>query len=61
LSFLRAEDQHLKPHLEGEALKNIVFMDSMVWFPWYFGLSLAALILFAAWKLRHSHEYKRID
>ncbi len=61
LSFLRAENQHLKPHLDGEALKNVVFMDSMVWFPWYFGLSLAALMLFAAWKLKHSHEHKRID
>jgi len=61
LSFLRAENQHLKPHLEGDALKNVVFMDSMVWFPWYFGLSLAALMLFAAWKLKHSHEHKRID
>jgi MFS family permease len=61
LSFLRAENQNLKPELEGEALKNIVFMDSMFWFPWYFGLSLATLVLFAAWKLKHTDEYKRID
>jgi MFS family permease len=61
LSFLRAENHQLNPHLEGEALKNVVFMDSMVWFPWYFGLSLTALMLFAAWKLKHSDDYKRID
>lgn len=61
LSFLRDENHRINPELEGDALKNIVFMDSMVWFPWYFGLSLAALLLFAAWKLRHSDEYKRID
>ena len=61
LSFLRAENQNLKPELEGEALKNIVFMDSMFWFPWYFGLTLATLVLFAAWKLKHTDEYKRID
>jgi MFS family permease len=61
LSFLRAENQKVNPHLEGEALKNVVFMDSMVWFPWYFGLGLAALVLFAVWKLKHSDEYKRID
>jgi hypothetical protein len=42
-------------------LKNIVFMDSMVWFPWYFGLSLAALMVFAVWKLKHSEEFKRVD
>lgn len=61
LSFLRAENQQANPHLEGEAFKNVVFMDSMIWFPWYFGLSLAVLMLFAAWKLKNSYEYKRID
>jgi hypothetical protein len=61
LSFLRDENQMINPHLEGEALKNVVFMDSMLWFPWYFGLSLAALMVFAALKLKHSDEHKRID
>lgn len=61
LSFLRDENQMVNPHLEGEALKNIVFMDSMLWFPWYFGVSLAVLMLFAALELKHSDEYKRID
>ena len=61
LSFLRAEHQRIDPHLEGEALKNVVFIDSMVWFPWYFLITLAALMLFAVWKLKHSLEYKRID
>jgi hypothetical protein len=61
LSFLRDKNQSINPHLEGEALKNIVFMDSMIWFPWYFGLSLAALMIFAVWKLKHSDEFKRID
>jgi hypothetical protein len=61
LSFLRDENQRVNPHLEGEDLKNIVFMDSMIWFPWYFGLSLAALMVFAVWKLKHSDEFKRVD
>ena len=61
LSFLRSGEQKLAPQLEEEALKNVVFMDSMVWFPWYFGLSLAALMLFAVWKLKDSDEYKSID
>jgi MFS family permease len=61
LSFLRDKNQSINPHLEGEALKNTVFMDSMIWFPWYFGLSLAALMIFAVWKLKHSDEFKRID
>jgi MFS family permease len=61
LSFLRDRNQQINPHLEGEALKNIVFMDSMIWFPWYFCLSLAALMIFAVWKLKHSDEFKNID
>ena len=61
LSFLRSGEQKLAPQLEEEALKNVVFMDSMVWFPWYFGLTLAALMVFAVWKLKDSDEYKSID
>jgi MFS family permease len=61
LSFLRDKNQIINPYLEGEALKNTVFMESMLWFPWYFGLSLAALMIFAVWKLKHSDEFKRVD
>jgi MFS family permease len=59
VSVLRDKNQRANPDLEGEALKNIVFMDSMIWFPWYFGIILAAFILFGIWKLNHSDEYKR--
>lgn len=61
LSFLRSGEQKLAPQLKEEALKNVVFMDSMVWFPWYFGLTLATLMVFAVWKLKDSDEYKSID
>jgi MFS family permease len=61
LIFLRDKNQLVNPHLEGETLKNLVFMDSMIWFPWYFGLSLAALMVFAVWKLKHSDEFNRVE
>lgn len=53
LAFLRSKTLDTKPQLEGEALKNAVFMESLVWFPWYFGICLALLLVFAAWKFRH--------
>jgi MFS family permease len=59
VSVLRDKNQRANPDLEGEALKNIVFMDSLIWFPWYFGLILATFMLLARWKLKHSDEYKR--
>ncbi|MFO8085238.1 MAG: MFS transporter [Desulfobacterales bacterium] len=54
LAFLRSKTEETSPHLTGEALKNTVFMDSMVWFPWYFGLGLAVMFIFAIWKLWYS-------
>jgi hypothetical protein len=53
LAFLRNRALDTKPHLEEEALKNAVFIDSMIWFPWYFGICMVVVLIFAAWKLRH--------
>lgn len=53
LAFLRSETLTTHPHLEGDTLTDSVFMDSMFWFPWYFGICLLALIIFALWNNRN--------
>ncbi len=52
LSFLRSEAGRDQTGLEGEALKNAVFMDSMAWFPWYLAVCFALLCVFAAVRFR---------
>jgi hypothetical protein len=37
--------------------ENLVFMRSMAYFPWYFLLAAAGLLLFARRQLRHSAEH----
>jgi MFS family permease len=57
LSFLRPVTSQQRPELTGEILKNAVFIDSMAWFPWYFGACLAALATFAVWKLKDGYQW----
>ncbi len=52
LAFLRSRLGETHPDLEGEALKNAVFMESMTWFPWYLGIFLAVIFVFAFRKLQ---------
>lgn len=51
LKYLRSRDA-----TEGltapDGAVNLVFRQSMGWFPWYFGVLLAALLVFAWWRLR---------
>jgi hypothetical protein len=35
-----------------------VFIDSLAWFPWYFILTMAVMLLFAHRKLKGSVEHK---
>lgn len=38
--------------LEAEALENMVFAQSFVWFPWTFAVAISLFLVFAFWKLR---------
>ena len=57
LTFLRSQEQALHPEISGDALKNVVFVVSMGWFPGYLAVGLVVLLLFAGWKLRKTKEY----
>lgn len=47
------------PLLGGSELENFVFTKSLAWFPWYFAVTMAAMIVFARWRLKNSDEYKQ--
>jgi hypothetical protein len=48
-----------QPTLGRQGLENLVFMKSIEWFPWYFLLTLVALLVFSQMHLRRSGEHKR--
>ena len=60
LSFVRSQASEMEPSLAGEGLENWVFIQSLRWFPWYFGMTLVVFLLFAGWQLRGSHEHKQV-
>ncbi len=43
-----------------EDINNAVFIDALAWFPGYFLVTFAILILFACWRLRGNAEYKSL-
>lgn len=49
-----------QPGMEELALKNAVFIDSMIYFVGYFLIGLVILIILGAWLLRGSREHKEI-
>ncbi len=57
LALLRNRAVLSNPMPEGIQLENLVFVRSLKYFPFYFLLSLAAMVLFARWKLKKSGEY----
>jgi MFS family permease len=60
LIFLRPQTAASHPELSTVNLENLVFIKSIGWFPWYFLFTMTALLLFAGWRLRHSHEHKKL-
>lgn len=52
LAFLRDKSSATQPDLAGEALKNLVFVDSIPWFCGYFIICLLLLLLFFTRSLR---------
>ena len=58
LSMLRSRDAATAIVMAGEQFENIVFIQSINWFPWYFALIFTAFLVFAAWRLRNSNEHR---
>jgi len=58
LVFLRPQLAAAYPDLSRVGIENLVFIKSIGWFPWYFLLSLAALLAVARWQLQNTDAYK---
>jgi MFS family permease len=58
LAFLKPQIAASMPDINRINLENAVFIESMGWFPWYFLLTLIALLTVAHWQLQHTTEYK---
>jgi hypothetical protein len=59
-AFLRDGARHSQPALSGSGLENWVFIQSLAWFPWYFMVTLAAMLGYACWKLKKTNVHKEI-
>jgi hypothetical protein len=59
LAFLRWRVGGSHPNPRGEDFENVVFIESIAWFPWYFLFALLALLVFAQRQMRNSDEHKR--
>ena len=58
LVFLRPQLAVSHPDLSRAGIENLVFIKSIGWFPWYFLLTLAALLAVARWQLQNTDVYK---
>jgi len=58
LVFLRPQIAASHPDLGRAVIENLVFINSIGWFPWYFLLTLAALLAVARWQLQNTDVYK---
>jgi MFS family permease len=59
LGFLRPQIAASNPDLSRAGMENLVFTKSLGWFPWYFILTLVALLAVARWQLKNSDVYKK--
>jgi hypothetical protein len=58
LVFLRPQLAISHPDLSRAGIENLVFIKSIGWFPWYFILTLAALLTVARRQLQNTDVYK---
>jgi hypothetical protein len=61
LAVLRSNVIEKQPDLGKEVIENLVFVKSIAWFPWYFLVTLAALVLFGRWHLKGSDEHLKVS
>ena len=59
LAVLRPQIAASRPDLGRIALENLVFIKSISWFPWYFLLTLAVLVVIARRQLRNTDMHKK--
>jgi MFS family permease len=60
LALLRDRAVMGQPSVSALELENVVFVQSLAWFPWYFVLTMMLMLVFAWWKLKDSQEHKQI-
>ena len=60
LAALRPQLATSQPDLTPSALENLVFMKSYGWFPWYFLVTMAVLLVIARWQLKNTDVHKKI-
>ncbi len=48
------------PGLEGSIITDTVFVKALAWFPWYFLVTFALLLIFAGWRLKGTTEYRSL-
>ena len=58
LAFLRPKTASSFPRLNRADLESAVFIESMGWFPWYFLITMAVLLIVARHSLRNTTEHK---
>ena len=58
LAFLRPSIMTSHAGIDRQAIENLVFVKSIAWFPWYFLVTMAALVVFARWQLRDTDIYR---
>ena len=58
LVLLRSHATRTQPLVSGTEIENLVFVQSLTWFPWYFILTMVAMLVFARWKLSNSNGHK---
>jgi len=59
LAQLRFQVAAAQPGLVGAQLENLVFIKSIAWFPWYFLVTMLAVLVFARWRLKNTDEHKK--
>ena len=58
LAVLRGRVRLAEQGLEPAVLEDVVFELSIGYFPWYFLATMAALIIFAYWRLKETRDYR---
>ncbi|MFH2043695.1 MAG: MFS transporter [Pseudomonadota bacterium] len=61
LAYLREQTSNVLPGLSGPELEDIVFVKSLMGFPFYFIVALAGLFWFGWRKLKKNKEYKKVQ
>ena len=59
LAMLRPQLAASQPDLARNTLENLVFIKSYSWFPWYFLVTMAVLLVIARWQLKNTDVHKK--